>query len=190
MIKWLSQRVKSTSTTEVFSYFPAQPNKQAVVRRMQNLPTHASDTLNFYVPKADFATIVTRDTTPTQSTTHLYVDVDVAGGHVIKGHTLVATDFLIACTGTGPTLINITTVTDVASATYCDLTVPTLGAACIAGDKVYVVRAADVTAYASGGTSLVTYQDWIAGNIGLPLVVGSLSAGSNDQISTITVEYV
>lgn len=190
MSKWLSQRIKSTSTTELFSYFPAQPNKQPVVRRLTSLPAAAADTIRFFIAQAQFATIVTRSTTPTQSTTHLFVDVDVASGHVIKGHTLTSNDFLVAVTGTGPILIDITTVTDVSGKTYVDLTVPTLGAACVAGDKVYVVRAADVTSYANGGTSMYTYQDFIAGNIGMPLVIGQASAGSNDCSSTFTVEYV
>lgn len=181
---------KSVSTTEVNDIAPAQKGLQPVILNLFDLPTHAADNINVYLPRPEFVTKATRDTTPTQSATHLFVDVDVTAGHVVGGYTLTTNDYVIVANGTQLVLRKIAGVADVSSKGYCDITVASMSTAAAAGNVVWVVRAADIMNYVSGGTALVNLKLPYAGYTDCPLAIGAVSNGSNNQTVSAVVGYV
>lgn len=186
--KFVTQIIKSTSTTEVVGVFSAIPGFQAVVRSLSILPTHAADSQKFYIAKAEYEGRVNGG--GTNSTTTIYLPVDVAGGHVFKGHTLTTSDYVLVADSGGLKLRVIASVVDDSAKLYCHITVAALASAPAAGQKIWIVRAADIDTYVSGGTSRVEFTDRVAGNVGAPLAISCTSNGSNNNIATANVEYV
>ena len=187
--RFASKRTLSTSTTAVDSVFLPVRNAQPVVRTLSILPTHASDAQKVFIPKKAYRTTIA-DTALTAIATSLLLKVDVAAGHVIKGHTLTTNDFLLIQTSAGLALKAMSAVADVSASLWCDVTIVATGKALAVGYPVWVVRAVDIWSYTSGGTSRVTFADLLAGDPGCPIVVRSTSNGSNNCDVLTTVEYV
>ena len=89
----------ATSATAVQAVIPEFQKSKAVIRRFSALGNDAACAVNFYVPKVSraFRLPVALEAAGTA----VRVPVDVAGGHVFKGHTLASTDLLCLLTSTG-----------------------------------------------------------------------------------------
>jgi hypothetical protein len=190
MYKFKQLIAKSTSTTRVLDVAAPQVGLQPIIRQLTNLPSHASDNFDVFLARPEYVTKATRNTTPTQTATHIFIDVDVAAGHVVGGHTLTTSDYLIIATPSGYLVRVISAIADVSAKTYCDVTIPTITTAAVAGAQVFVVRAADITNFVSGGTTRVQLDYPYAGYTGCPLAIGATSNGSNNQTVAATVMYV
>ena len=115
----------ATSATVVQAVIPEYQKSKAVIRRFSALGNDAACACNFYVPKAcrGFRLPVALATAGTT----LRIPVDVAGGHVFKGHTLASTDLLCLLTPTGWKVVS-ATYADNAGQTYCTATITAVGA--------------------------------------------------------------
>lgn len=192
MIKWKTISVTTAAnTTEVNAIAQAQRGRQPVIRRAILTAGHTGDSVVLYLPRPEFVTLVTRNTTPTQSATHLFVDVDVVAGHVIKGHTMTTSDYVIVANGTSLVLRKPSGVADVPSKLYCDLTVPTMSTAAVAGSKVWIVRAADIVSYTDGAAAAAVrnFEYFAAGNVDCPIAIGAISGSTTISKFTATIRY-
>lgn len=185
--KWLTQVVKATSTTEVPSYWRRYHGKQPVIRTIEAVGAHASSKLSFYVPKKEFEVPLAAAVTAVATT--VKVPVDTAGGHVVRGHTLTTSDFLLIPTSSGLAVRAISNVADNAGEDYCTATIVATGKALTIYTKVFVVRATDVFSL-TVGNGTASKKDFIAGNAGCPLVVSATSGDATDTVAGVSVEYL
>lgn len=207
---WMTKRSQSTtSTTRVDAVFPEKGKRQPILRVLRSIGTASGDTVTAAIPKSEYKvplSVAVDFTTPGTTDLYVYVPVDVTAGHIVRGHTVTSSDFLLVPTrgpySAGPpvsygkflgwTLKPITVVTDVAGNDYCKLTfVGGVGYAFPVGTQVFIVRAADViTLIGHTGAGSVERLNYAAGEPGCPLVVSSVSFGSNNCTNMMTVQYV
>jgi len=143
---------------------------------------------NWWVPRAALTFGLLQNVLAAATTVR--IPVDVAAGHVFKGHTLTTNDKLLVMTSTGWKLVAISVVTDVAGQMYCTVTISALGCDIAASTKSYIVRAADqIAGIPAVGAGSASVEDLLSGDSGTPLVM-ELVATSNKQIlGCAFVEY-
>lgn len=180
--------IQSTAAALVYGYLDQRFGYQMHVYNITNTPTNAADNFKIFLPNPAFWTTVA--VLYEDDDTTIKVAVDVAAGHIVKGHTVTQdTDFLLAMTSAGVELRVITTVADDAGEDYCTLTIAELDMDLPVGTKVWIVRPADILAYVSGGTAVVTLADFCDGHPNMPICVSAISAGDNNQDVSVSVEY-
>jgi hypothetical protein len=116
--------------------------------------------------------------------------VDVAAGHVFKGHTLTTNDKLLVMTSTGWKLVAISVVTDVAAEKYCTVTIAALGCDIAASTKSYIVRAADqIAGIPAVGAGSATVEDLLSGDSGTPVIMEVVATANKTMLGCAFVEY-
>lgn len=179
----------ATSATAVPVVIPEFQKAKAVIRRFSALGNDTACAVKFYIPK------VTRQFLLLEALgaagTSVKIPVDVAGGHVFRGHTLATTDKLLVLTVTGWKVVAISAVTDVAGASYCTVTITALGEAVPANTKTYVVVPATdiVDGLPAIGAAAVTVEDFISGDSGAPVVFEINAAADKSIVAAAFVEY-
>lgn len=177
----------ATSATAVPVVIPEFQKAKAVIRRFSAVGDDAACAVKFYVPKAAraFQLIEALATAGTA----VKVPVDVAGGHVFKGHTLAATDLLLLLTPTGWKIAT-ATFADNADQLYCTATITAVGAI-PAKTKAYIlVPATDVIdTLPPIGNASTTVEDFIAGDTGAPVLFDLVATTSKKTIAAAHVEY-
>ncbi len=177
-----------SGTTPVYAVIPEFHKAKAAVRRFSGLGDDAASAVTWYRPRATM-TIKLLEALAANGTT-VKVPVDVAGGHVVKGHTLTTSDKLLLLTGTGWKVVAISAVADVSEAGYCAATISAVGAVIPANTQAYVVRAADIVAGLPAiGSGSVVVDDFICGDLGAPLVFSVVSASGKTTAAAAFVEY-
>ena len=101
----------AASATAVPVVVPEFQKAKAVIRRFSALGNDAACAVKFYVPKVSRSFLLIEALAA--AGTAVKIPVDVAAGHVFKGHTLASSDLLLLLTPGG---------WKVASATYADVT--------------------------------------------------------------------
>lgn len=185
--KWKQYIFKAVSTTEVTQVIELMFGRQAVVRLLDATGAHASSKITMYVPLDYMAIRLSEDATSTA--TSLYLDVDTAAGHVVRGHTLTTNDFILVQSSTGLALRQFTAVTDDAGEDYCHVTVDTLTNAPEEGSKVWIIRAADVVDLTVGAAS-ITRENLVSAPNSVPFVISATSGDATDTTVSANVEYI
>ena len=179
----------ATSATAVPVVIPEYQKAKAVIRRFSALGNDAACAVKFYVPKVTRLFLLSEALAA--AATSVKIPVDVAGGHVFRGHTLTTTDKLLVLLTSGWTLVTITAVTNVASADYCTATIDALGEVVPVNTKTYVlVPATDVVdGLPAIGNAAVTVEDFISGDSGAPLLYAINAAADKSTVAAAFVEY-
>ena len=122
--------------------------------------------------------------------TTVKIPVDVAGGHVFKGHTLVSIDKLLLLTSNGWQLVS-ATFANAADQMYCNATITAVGSAIPANTRAYVVvPAGDVLdGVPPIGAAAVTVEDLVSGDTGAPILFELVAAASKQLTAAAFVEY-
>ena len=188
MINCTTVSGKATSATAVHVVISEYQKSKAVVRRFSAIGTDAACVANWWVPRAALTFGLLQNVLAAATTVR--IPVDVAAGHVFKGHTLTTNDKLLVMTSTGWRLVAISVVTDVVGQMYCTVTISALGCDIAAGTKSYIVRAADqIAGIPAVGAGSASVEDLLSGDSGTPLLM-ELVATSNKQIlGCAFVEY-
>lgn len=147
-------------------------NGQILVRKINSTSDKAGSLLKFFAAKQQTAVRATS----AAGATALYI---TAAAAVVDGAILTTSDYVVVFTAGGVFMSKIASVTATPGAEAVATTgnIPS-GMGGAVGDKVYIVRAADISSVASGAASLsLEYQS--AGHDGYPLVItlDSTSAG-------------
>ena len=177
----------ATSATAVQAVIPEYQKSKAVIRRFSALGNDAACACNFYVPKAcrGFRLPVALGT----SGTTLRIPVDVAGGHVFKGHTLASTDLLCLLTPTGWKIVS-ATYADNSGQTYCTATITAVGAIPVNTVCYVVVPATDkIAGVPVIGAAQVSVEDLLSGDTGVPVVFDIVAASGKVTSAAALVEY-
>lgn len=179
----------ATSATAVPVVIPEYQKAKAVIRRFSALGNDAACAVKFYAPKVARQFLLIEALAA--AGTAVKIPVDVAGGHVFRGHTLVTTDKLLVLTTSGWKLVAIAAVADVAAAAYCTATIVAVGEIIPANTKAYVlVPATDVIdGLPAIGASAVTVEDFISGDSGAPLLYEIKAAADKSVVAAAFVEY-
>lgn len=177
----------ATSGTAVPVVIPEFQKAKAVVRRFSALGNDAACAVKFYIPKAARSFLLLEALAT--AGTAVKIPVDVAGGHVFKGHTLAATDLLLLASPDGWKVASIS-VADNADKMYCTATITAVGAI-PANTRAYVlVPAADVVdGLPAIGNAAVTVEDFICGDAGAPLLFSLVATTSKSVTGAALVEY-
>lgn len=177
----------ATSATAVQAVIPEFQKSKAVIRRFSALGNDAACACNFYIPKVSrgFRLPVAL----AANGTALRVPVDVAGGHVFKGHSLASTDLLCLLTPTGWKIVS-ATYADVTGQSYCTATITAVGAI-PANTVCYVVvpatdRLAGVPVI---GDAQVSVEDLLSGDTGVPVVFDIVATSAKVTAAAALVEY-
>lgn len=177
----------ATSATAVPVVIPEFQKAKAVIRRFSALGNDAACAVKFYVPKAtrSFLLIEALATAGTA----VKVPVDVAGGHVFKGHTLASTDLLLLLTPSGWKIAS-ATFADKANEMYCTATISAVGAI-PANTRAYIlVPATDVIdGLPAIGNAAVTVEDFVSGDSGAPILFDLVATTSKAVTGAALVEY-
>ena len=177
----------ATSATAVQAVIPEYQKSKAVIRRFSALGNDAACGCNFYVPKAcrGFrlpAALAAAGTT-------LRIPVDVAGGHVFKGHTLASTDLLCLLTPSGWKIVS-ATFADNAQQTYCTATITAVGAIPVNTVCYVVVPATDkIAGVPVIGAAQVSVEDLLSGDTGVPVVFDIVATSAKVTTAAALVEY-
>ena len=177
----------ATSATAVQAVIPEYQKSKAVIRRFSALGNDAACACNFYIPKACRAfrlpvALATAGTT-------LRIPVDVAGGHVFKGHTLGSTDLLCLLTPTGWKVVS-ATYADNAQQTYCTATITAVGAIPANTVCYVVVPATDkIAGVPVIGAAQVSVEDLLSGDTGVPVIFDIVATSAKVTTAAALVEY-
>lgn len=177
----------ATSGTAVPVLIPEYQKAKAVIRRFSALGNDAACAVKFYIPKAvrSFRLLEALATAGTA----VKIPVDVAGGHVFKGHTLAATDLLMLLTPTGWKVVTIS-VADAADKMYCTATITAVGAIPANTLAYVIVPATDVVdGLPAIGNAAVTVEDFICGDTGAPILFDLVATTSKAVTAAALVEY-
>lgn len=177
----------ATSATAVPVVIPEFQKAKAVIRRFSALGNDAACAVKFYVPKAtrSFLLIEALATAGTE----VKVPVDVAGGHVFKGHKLASTDLLLLLTPSGWKIAS-ATFADNADKLYCTATITAVGAI-PANTRAYIlVPATDVIdGLPAIGNAAVTVEDFVSGDAGAPILFDLVATTGKAVTGAALVEY-
>ena len=184
----VSGSVTNTATPAHFVISEYQKAKP-VVRRFSAVGDDAACTVNWFLPRAGFTFGLLENLLA--AGTALKVPVDVAAGHVFKGHTLTTNDKVLVMAGGGWKMLSISNVAEVSGQMYCTLTVGAPGADIVANTKAYIVRAADkIAGIPVLGAAEVSVPDLLSGDSGAPIIMELVAATSNKTtVGCAFVEY-
>ena len=177
----------ATSATVVQAVIPEYQKSKAVIRRFSALGNDAACGCNFYIPKAcrAFRLPVALGT----SGTTLRIPVDVAGGHVFKGHTLASTDLLCLLTPTGWKVVS-ATYADNSGQTYCTATITAVGAIPVNTVCYVVVPATDkIAGVPVIGAAQVSIEYLLSGDTGVPVIFDIVATSAKVTSAAALVEY-
>jgi hypothetical protein len=179
----------ATSATAVAVVIPEFQKAKAVVRRFSALGNDAACAVKFYVPKAARAFPLVEKLTA--AGTVVKVPVDVANGHVFKGHTLASTDKLLLLTSAGWVLVSATYANAGSGLMYCNATITAVGVDIPANTRAYVVVPATdvVDGLPTIGAAAVTCEDFICGDAGAPVLFEIVATSAKTTIAAALVEY-
>lgn len=179
--------VKAVDTTEVFGYLNERFGRAPVVELIRATGNHGSSELTHYICEAAYKVPFAADATNTATT--YYVGVDTAGGHVVNGHTLANTDFVLLPGSDGWVWQAVASVVDDAGEDYCHFTVGTTsGRAVTTEDHFYIIRLTmkhDLTV----GSATIEKTNWFAQDVGTPVVFSATSGDSTDTLITVKVVF-
>ena len=181
---------KATSTTETFSSVSGLPNKRIAIQRLRATGLHANSAVKLYQTQAHLGVRLPAAVTAVDTT--VKVPVDAAGGHIVKGHTLTSSDFLlIPVTAKYPSysIKAISKVADNAGEMYCTATIVATGLALDANTPVWVVRAADVETITVGAASIDKEGPVSAIGVGCPFCMGVASGDATVTTAVAVIEY-
>lgn len=177
----------ATSATAVPVVVPEFQKAKAVIRRFSALGNDAACAVKFYVPKAARSFLLI-EALATDGTA-VKVPVDVAGGHVFKGHTLASTDLLLLLTPTGWKIAS-ASFADNAGKLYCTATITAVGAIPAKTRAYILVPAHDVVdGLPAIGNAAVTVEDFISGDAGAPILFDLVATTSKAVTAAAFVEY-
>ncbi len=178
----------ATSATAVHVVVPEYQKAKIVVRRFSALGNDAAAAVSWWIPRAGMSFNLYEEIEAADET--INVPVDVAGGHVVKGHTLTTNDKILLPTSAGWKLLAISKVENVSGKMYCACTVAAVGADIPANTKAYILRAADkVSGVPAIGAAQVTVEDLLSGDSGAPVIAELVATTNKSALGCIFAEY-
>ncbi len=179
----------ATSATAVAVVVPEFQKAKAVVRRFSALGNDAACAAKFYVPKAGRTFAMVEKLLA--AGTVVKVPVDVANGHVFKGHTLASTDKLLLLTGSGWVLVSATYANAGTGLMYCNATITAVGVDIPANTRAFVVVPAEdvIDGLPTIGSAAVTVEDFVCGDTGCPILFELVATSNKTTIAAALVEY-
>jgi len=177
----------ATSATAVPVVVPEFQKAKAVIRRFSALGNDAACAVKFYVPKVSRSFLLIEALAA--AGTAVKIPVDVAAGHVFKGHTLASSDLLLLMSPAGWKVAS-ATYADVTGQMYCTATITAVGAI-PANTRAYVlVPATDVIdGLPAIGAAAVTVEDFISGDAGAPVLFDLVATAGKAVTGAALVEY-
>ncbi len=177
----------TATTTETFHYMNARFGRAPSIKLIRATGGHGSSKMTHYIPEAAY--YVPFHIAATNSATTYYVAVDVAAGHVINGHTLTTSDFVLLPGSNGWQLQAVTSVTDDAGELHCHFAVgTTAGRAVTVRDKFYIIRAAMVLDLTIGSAT-IEKTVWYTQDVNTPICISTTSGDATDVTGLVSIEF-
>lgn len=179
--------VYTTDTTETFTYLNQRHGRAPVITLIRATAGHASSKLTHYIPEAAFKVKFAADATNVATT--YYLVADVASGHLVNGHTVTTSDYILMPGSNGWVCKAITGVTDDTGYSYFHITVGTTsGRAVTTEESCYIIRSTMVHDLTVGSTS-IEKTEWFTQDVGTPVVFSATSGDTTDVTALVSVEF-
>lgn len=177
----------TTDTTETFTYLNSRFGRAPSIKLIRATGAHASSKMTHYIPEAAYR--VPFAAAASASATTYYVPVDVAAGHVVNGHTLTTSDFVLLPGSNGWLLQAVASVTDDAGEDYCHFGVgTTAGRAVTVHDYFYIIRS-NMVHDLTIGVATVEKTVWYTQDVGTPVCLSVTSGDTTDVTGVVSVEF-